>query len=68
LSPDEKKEEKREIKPEAELDPYLFVQEGTLDNTKRSFPSDAKIQASSEIGFSYKEHGVPLPQRLTKEN
>jgi hypothetical protein len=31
LSPDEKKEEKREIKPEAKLAPYLFVQEGTLE-------------------------------------
>ena len=62
LSPDEKKEEKREIKPEAKLAPYLFVQEGTLDNTKRSFRSDAKIQASSEIVALAKEHGVPLAE------
>jgi hypothetical protein len=57
LSPDEKKEEKRAIKPEAKLAPYLFVQEGTLD-TKRSFRSNAKIQASSEIVALAKKHGV----------
>jgi 21S rRNA (GM2251-2'-O)-methyltransferase len=62
LSPDEKKEEKREIKPEAKLAPYLFVQEGTLDNTKRSFRSDAKIQASSEIVALAKDHRVPLAE------
>ena len=47
LSSDEKKEEKRETKPEAKLAPYLFVQEGTLDNTKRSFRSENF--ASSDI-------------------
>jgi 21S rRNA (GM2251-2'-O)-methyltransferase len=59
---DEKKEEKREIKPEAKLAPYLFVQEGTLDNTKRSFRSDAKIKASSEIVALAKEHGLPVAE------
>ncbi len=59
---DNKKEDKRIIKPEAKLAPYLFVQEGTLDNTKRSFRSDAKIQASSEIVTLAKEHGLPVAE------
>lgn len=40
---------KTDIKPEAKLAPCLFVQEGTLDNTKRSFRSAVKNEASSEI-------------------
>ncbi|KAL3802683.1 hypothetical protein HJC23_012007 [Cyclotella cryptica] len=40
---------KTNIKPEAKLAPCLFVQEGTLDNTKRSFRSAVKNEASSEI-------------------
>lgn len=40
---------KPDIKPEAKLAPCLFVQEGTLDNTKRSFRSAAKNEASNEI-------------------
>ncbi len=59
---DDKKEDKRIIKPEAKLAPYLFVQEGTLDNTKRSFRSDAKIQASSEIVTLAKKHGLPIAE------
>ncbi|KAL7426583.1 hypothetical protein ACHAXM_000523 [Skeletonema potamos] len=59
---DEKKEVKREIKPEAKLAPYLFVQVGTLDNTKRSFRSDAKIKASSEIVALAKEYGLPIAE------
>jgi 21S rRNA (GM2251-2'-O)-methyltransferase len=42
-------EEKKEIKAEAKLAPCLFVQEGTLDNSKRSFRSASKNEASSEI-------------------
>ena len=42
-------EEEKEIKPEAKLAPCLFVQDGTLDNTKRSFRSTSKNEASSEI-------------------
>ena len=42
-------EEDKEIKPEAKLAPCLFVQDGTLDNTKRSFRSTSKNEASSEI-------------------
>ena len=59
---DDRKEDKRIIKPEAKLAPYLFVQEGTLDNTKRSFRSDAKIQASSEIVTLAKERGLPVAE------
>lgn len=59
---DSKKEDKRIIKPEAQLAPYLFVQEGTMDNTKRSFRSDAKIQASSEIVTLAKELGLPVAE------
>jgi 21S rRNA (GM2251-2'-O)-methyltransferase len=62
LSPDEKREDKRAVKPEAKLAPYLFVQEGTLDNTKRSFRSDAKIQASSEIVALAKQYGLPIAE------
>ena len=58
----EKKKDEREIKPEATLAPFLFVQEGTMDNTKRSFRSDAKIQASSEIVALAKEHGLPVAE------
>eukprot|EP00956_Cyclotella_meneghiniana_P028700 scaffold67690_cov55-Cyclotella_meneghiniana.AAC.6 len=42
-------EDKKEIKPEAKLAPCLFVQEGTMDNAKRSFRSVSKNEASSEI-------------------
>lgn len=42
-------EEKKEIKAEAKLAPCLFIQEGTLDNSKRSFRSASKNEASSEI-------------------
>ena len=59
---EDEKEDKRIIKPEAKLAPYLFVQEGTLDNTKRSFRSDAKIQASSEIVTLAKKYGLPIAE------
>ena len=59
---EDNKEDKRVIKPEAKLAPYLFIQEGTLDNTKRSFRSDAKVQASSEIVALAREHGVPIAE------
>ena len=42
-------DDKKEIKPEAKLAPCLFVQEGTMDNAKRSFRSVSKTEASSEI-------------------
>jgi 21S rRNA (GM2251-2'-O)-methyltransferase len=41
--------DKKDIKPEAKCAPCLFVQEGTLDNTKRSFRSAPKNEASAEI-------------------
>ena len=40
---------KKDVKPEAKLQPHLFVQEGTLDNGRRSFRSNAKQEASVEI-------------------
>mmetsp|Transcript_3263 Transcript_3263/g.8321 ORF Transcript_3263/g.8321 Transcript_3263/m.8321 type:complete len:432 (-) Transcript_3263:46-1341(-) len=40
---------KKDVKPEAKLQPHLFVQEGTLDNGRRSFRSNAKQEASAEI-------------------
>ncbi|KAL7537044.1 hypothetical protein ACHAXR_007552 [Thalassiosira sp. AJA248-18] len=37
------------IKPEAALSPHLFIQSGSLDNSKRSFRSTAKKDAINEI-------------------
>eukprot|EP00584_Thalassiosira_punctigera_P000078 CAMPEP_0172533976 /NCGR_PEP_ID=MMETSP1067-20121228/6510_1 /TAXON_ID=265564 ORGANISM="Thalassiosira punctigera, Strain Tpunct2005C2" /NCGR_SAMPLE_ID=MMETSP1067 /ASSEMBLY_ACC=CAM_ASM_000444 /LENGTH=626 /DNA_ID=CAMNT_0013318703 /DNA_START=106 /DNA_END=1986 /DNA_ORIENTATION=- len=53
-------DKKKNIKPEAMLCPHLFVQEGTLDNSKRSFRSLAKSEASAEILTLAKERGVPV--------
>ena len=42
-------EEKKEIKAEAKLAPCLFIQEGKMDDSKRSFRSASKNEATAEI-------------------
>eukprot|EP00571_Detonula_confervacea_P015157 CAMPEP_0172308202 /NCGR_PEP_ID=MMETSP1058-20130122/8869_1 /TAXON_ID=83371 /ORGANISM="Detonula confervacea, Strain CCMP 353" /LENGTH=704 /DNA_ID=CAMNT_0013020569 /DNA_START=41 /DNA_END=2155 /DNA_ORIENTATION=+ len=58
----EESRKKKIIKPEAALSPHLFVQEGhtALDNNKRSFRSNAKVEASAEILTLAKENEVPI--------
>lgn len=53
---------KKIIKPEAKLSPHLFIQEGhtALDNNKRSFRSNAKVEASAEILTLAQEKEVPI--------
>jgi len=50
------------IKPEAKLSPHLFIQENhnALDNSKRSFRSNAKVEASTEIVALATEQDVPV--------
>ena len=55
-----KSTKEKNIKPEATPSPHLFVQEGTLDNTKRSFRSAAKRDATSEIVTLAKENELPI--------
>ena len=59
LSSDNKSTKEKSIKPEATPSPHLFVQEGTLDNTKRSFRSAAKRDATAEILSLAKENKLP---------
>ena len=56
----EQKKKKKIIKPEAQTSPHLFIQEGTFDNNKRSFRSNAKVEASSEIVSLAKEYELPI--------
>jgi hypothetical protein len=59
---DDEAVEKRKVRPEAEPSPRLFVQEGALDDTKRSFHSDAKKDASAKIVSLAREHGLPIAE------
>ena len=54
------KDKKRIIKPEAQTSPHLFIQEGTFDNNKRSFRSNAKVEATSEILSLAKLYELPI--------
>jgi len=58
----QKEKKKKVIKPEAALSPHLFIQAGTgtLDNSKRSFRSNAKKDASAEILKVAKENELPI--------
>jgi len=51
---------KKIIKPEAQTKPHLFVQETTLENNKRSFRSNAKVEASNEIVSLAKQYELPI--------
>ena len=51
---------KKIIKPEAQTKPHLFVQETTLENNKRSFRSNAKVEASNEIVSLAKQNELPI--------
>ena len=56
------KKDKREIKPEAQLKPRLFVQEGTLSSSRRSFRTASKAEASSEIVALAEARGLPVAE------
>jgi len=59
---DDRPAKKKIIKPEAMLCPHLFVQEGTLDNSKRSFRSHDKNEASAEILQLAREKALPVAE------
>ena len=54
------KDKKRIIKLDAQTSPHLFIQEGTFDNNKRSFRSNAKVEATSEILTLAKLYELPI--------
>ena len=54
--------DKRDIKPEAQLKPHLFVQEGTLSASRRSFRTASKAEASSEIVSLAERRGLPVAE------
>ncbi|EJK63962.1 hypothetical protein THAOC_15352, partial [Thalassiosira oceanica] len=54
------RKDRREIKPEAQLKPHLFVQEGTLSASRRSFRTASKAEASSEILSLAERRGLPV--------